>query len=65
MSIRKIPLKEHKYLGRPAGADEDTEDPDVQTYLEKTRNFLSTDRALHDFVSAISCKKWFCVSLHN
>ncbi|KAL0949539.1 hypothetical protein HGRIS_009588 [Hohenbuehelia grisea] len=51
MAVRKIPLKEHKYLmaSGPASGDEDRpEDPAAAIYLEKMRKAVLADRMLND-----------------
>lgn len=54
LSIRKIPLKQKPYLlgnGKKFSQQlDDTRpvDPDVDLFLNQTRTFLQTDRAIHD-----------------
>jgi hypothetical protein len=52
MSIRKIPLKEQSYLDGDEWCmtTESEEDPSATTLQNKMREFLLTDRALHDQV---------------
>ena len=52
MSIRKIPLKEQPYFDgdERRKATESEEDPSTMTLQNKMREFLLTDRALHDQV---------------
>ena len=52
MSIRKIPLKEQRYLqgDERCKTSEDEEDPSTIAFQSKMRAFLLTDRALHDQV---------------
>ena len=56
MSIRKIPLKERKKLSGEDGSkelDQDSEDPEVETLLEKMRAVVRRDRDFHDKVSLL------------
>ncbi|KAI0372859.1 DEAD-domain-containing protein [Pilatotrama ljubarskyi] len=52
MSVRKIPLRQRPRFARDGStkADDDmeTEDPEVQAALQKIRQRILTDRALHD-----------------
>ena len=50
MAVRKIPLKERPpFPGQPAELGQGHgEDPSVSIFLEKIRNVVLQDRALHD-----------------
>ncbi|KAL0070725.1 ATP-dependent rRNA helicase spb4 [Marasmius tenuissimus] len=50
MSVRRIPMKRHSYVGGKALQSEEdrTEDEDVSLYLSRCRKTLLADRALHD-----------------
>lgn len=52
MSIRKIPLKEQRYLegDERCKTSDDEEDPSTIVFQSKMRTFLLTDRAIHDQV---------------
>ena len=57
LSIRKIPLKQKPYLlgnGEDPSQQLDTRpiDPDVDLFLDQTRDVVKTDRAIHDQASA-------------
>ncbi|KAF8812464.1 DEAD-domain-containing protein [Phlegmacium glaucopus] len=51
LTIRKIPLKEHPYITENQQQQEEEtrpEDPNVNSYLNKIRAILKTDRSIHD-----------------
>ncbi|KAK7049521.1 ATP-dependent rRNA helicase spb4 [Paramarasmius palmivorus] len=50
MSVRRIPLKQCPYITHDGSLDDEErpEDPEVTVYLEKSREILRKDRALHD-----------------
>jgi ATP-dependent RNA helicase DDX55/SPB4 len=54
MSVRKIPLKEQRYIeaddNMTTTEDERPLDPAVSTYLMQIRKIVLTDRALHEKV---------------
>jgi len=60
MSIRKIPLKEQRYLEGDEGykTSEDEEDPSTIAFQSKMRAFLLTDRAIHDQVMFHLIQLW-------
>ncbi|KAJ3752135.1 DEAD-domain-containing protein [Lentinula raphanica] len=52
MSVRRIPFQKHPYLVKEGEKDVDDElrvdDPDIESFLNKIRQKLLTDRSLHD-----------------
>ncbi|KAF9485333.1 DEAD-domain-containing protein [Pholiota conissans] len=51
LNVRKIPLKEGSYFtgsSASTSGDGDSEDINVDVYLDEVRSILKTDRALHD-----------------
>ena len=52
MALRKIPLKLQPYLKDESSlaASDDQEDPAVETFQNRIREFMSRDRAMHDQV---------------